>query len=74
MTPARQPGQFGAMDTGDYMALALAQAKAAGARGEVPVGAVLVDSLGGAVLAEDGNRVEGSGVRYTRAMHYAGPR
>ena len=59
LTPARQPGQFGAMDTGDYMALALAQAKAAGARGEVPVGAVLVDSLGGAVLAEDGNRVEG---------------
>ncbi len=42
----------------DYMALALAQAKAAAARGEVPVGAVLVDSASGVVLAENGNRVE----------------
>ncbi|MHA1567768.1 MAG: nucleoside deaminase [Alphaproteobacteria bacterium] len=47
------------METRDYMALALVQAKAAGLRGEVPVGAVLVDSLSGAVLAENGNRVEG---------------
>ena len=39
------------------MALALAEAEAAGARGEVPVGAVLVDS-GGRVLAAAGNRVE----------------
>ena len=39
------------------MMLALAEAKAAGARGEVPVGAVLVDS-GGRVLAAAGNRVE----------------
>ena len=39
------------------MALALAQAEAAAARGEVPVGAVLVDR-GGRVLAAAGNRVE----------------
>jgi tRNA(adenine34) deaminase len=39
------------------MLLALAEAEAAGARGEVPVGAVLVDS-GGRVLATAGNRVE----------------
>jgi tRNA(adenine34) deaminase len=39
------------------MALALAEARAAAARGEVPVGAVLVDSAG-RVLAAAGNRVE----------------
>ena len=39
------------------MSLALAEAEAAFARGEVPVGAVVVDS-GGAVLACAGNRVE----------------
>jgi len=39
------------------MSLALAEAEAAFARGEVPVGAVVVDS-GGAVLARAGNRVE----------------
>jgi tRNA(adenine34) deaminase len=39
------------------MALALAEAEAAGARGEVPVGAVLVDPEG-RVLAAAGNRVE----------------
>ncbi len=38
----------------DFMGLALAEAKAAAARGEVPVGAVL--SLGGAVIARAGNR------------------
>ncbi len=37
------------------MALALAEAERAGARGEVPVGAVLVDAAG-AVLASAGNR------------------
>ena len=41
----------------DPMALALAEAEAAGLRGEVPVGAVLVDGAG-AVLARAGNRVE----------------
>ena len=40
----------------DYMALALAEAEAAGARGEVPVGAVLVGAEG-AVLARAGNRI-----------------
>ena len=39
------------------MALALAEAARAGERGEVPVGAVLVDA-GGAVLASSGNRTE----------------
>jgi tRNA(adenine34) deaminase len=39
------------------MALALAKAEAAAERGEVPVGAVLLDSAG-AVLAASGNRVE----------------
>ncbi|MFD1913916.1 nucleoside deaminase [Halodurantibacterium flavum] len=38
-----------------HMALALEAAAAAGARGEVPVGAVLVDPAG-RVLAADGNR------------------
>lgn len=37
------------------MALALAEARAAGARGEVPVGAVIV-SASGAVVAQAGNR------------------
>lgn len=39
------------------MALALEEARAAAARGEVPVGAVIVDA-GGAVLARMGNRTE----------------
>ena len=39
------------------MALALAEAEAAGGRGEVPVGAVLVDGEG-RVVAAAGNRVE----------------
>jgi tRNA(Arg) A34 adenosine deaminase TadA len=39
------------------MQRALAEAEAAAARGEVPVGAVLVDAAGH-VLAADGNRVE----------------
>ena len=40
------------------MDLAMAEAEAAGARGEVPVGAVVVDGRTGAVLARAGNRVE----------------
>jgi tRNA(adenine34) deaminase len=40
------------------MDLALAEAEAAGARGEVPVGALLVDGVSGEVLARSGNRVE----------------
>ena len=40
------------------MDLALKEAEAAATRGEVPVGAVLVDSRSGEVLARTGNRVE----------------
>jgi len=39
------------------IALALEEARAAGARGEVPVGAVVTDAMG-QVLARAGNRVE----------------
>lgn len=42
--------------TSKWMALALAEAKDAGARGEVPVGAILV--WDGKVIAAAGNRVE----------------
>lgn len=41
-----------------FMARALEEAERAGARGEVPVGAVLVDGESGAVLAAAGNRTE----------------
>jgi tRNA(Arg) A34 adenosine deaminase TadA len=44
------------MNDSDCMAMALAEAEAAGARGEVPVGAVLVGA-DGEVLARDGNRI-----------------
>ncbi len=40
------------------MELAFVEAQAAGARGEVPVGAVLVEAESGLVLARDGNRTE----------------
>ncbi len=43
------------------MARALAEARAAGGRGEVPVGAVVVDGASGAVLAAAGNRGEALG-------------
>ena len=44
------------MDDAGFMALALAEAEAAAARGEVPVGAVLAGP-DGAVLAQTGNRI-----------------
>lgn len=44
------------MDEKDYMAMALVEAAAAAARGEVPVGAVLAGP-DGAVLARAGNRI-----------------
>jgi len=44
----------------EYMALALLEAEAAADRDEVPVGAVLVDSASGDVLARDGNRTRGN--------------
>ena len=40
------------------MAQAFAEAEAAGRRGEVPVGAVIVDGVTGSVLAAAGNRTE----------------
>jgi tRNA(Arg) A34 adenosine deaminase TadA len=43
----------------DPMALAIAEAKLAAGRGEVPVGAVIVDPADGSVLAQGGNLVEG---------------
>jgi tRNA(adenine34) deaminase len=43
------------------MLLALAEASAAAGRGEVPVGAVLVDGATGAVVAASGNQVEALG-------------
>ena len=46
------------MKPGDYMDLAFAEAEAAGAAGEVPVGAVLVDPPSGRVLAQARNRTE----------------
>jgi tRNA(adenine34) deaminase len=42
----------------DPMTLALAEAAAAGARGEVPVGAVVIEAATGRVLAKAGNAVE----------------
>ena len=42
----------------DYMDIALEQAQAAAVRGEVPVGAVLVDTHSGDIVAKCGNRVE----------------
>lgn len=42
------------MDFRTYMNIALDEARAAGARGEVPVGAVIVDAEG--VIAQAGNR------------------
>ncbi len=41
-----------------FMDEALFEAERAAARGEVPVGAVLVDTVSGEVLAQAGNRVE----------------
>jgi tRNA(adenine34) deaminase len=43
------------MNDDEAIALAIAEAKAAGERGEVPVGAVL--TLEGRLLAKDGNRI-----------------
>jgi tRNA(adenine34) deaminase len=45
-------------DFSSFMALALAEAERAAARGEVPVGAVVVDSATGRILGAAGNRTE----------------
>lgn len=42
----------------DYMKIALDEARLAAARGEVPIGAVLVDGISGDVIARAGNRCE----------------
>jgi tRNA(Arg) A34 adenosine deaminase TadA len=44
------------MDDAEAIALAIGEAKAAGERGEVPVGAVLL-AADGSLLAKDGNRI-----------------
>jgi tRNA(adenine34) deaminase len=41
-----------------FMSFALAEAEKAAARGEVPVGAILVEGASGKLLAASGNRVE----------------
>jgi len=48
------------MPTPTPMSLALAEARAAALRGEVPVGAVIVDPRDGRVVAAAGNRTEGT--------------
>ncbi len=48
------------MSKSTYMEMALKEASLAADRGEVPVGAVIVDGLGGEVLAWAGNRTEES--------------
>ena len=45
-------------DSASYMRLALGEARAAADRGEVPVGAVLVDAMGARVVASSGNRIQ----------------
>ena len=45
-------------DKKSFMDVALAEARSAAERGEVPVGAVLVDGRGGRILARAGNRIE----------------
>lgn len=42
----------------DFMALAFEEAEAAGVRGEVPIGAVVVEATTGRILARAGNEVE----------------
>jgi len=49
------------MDGSSFMDMALAEAEAAGGRGEVPVGAVIVERASGQVVARAGNRVEETG-------------
>ncbi|MCP5365248.1 MAG: nucleoside deaminase [Hyphomicrobiales bacterium] len=46
------------MSLGQFLAPAIEQAEQAAARGEVPIGAVIVDAASGAVVYAAGNRVE----------------
>jgi tRNA(adenine34) deaminase len=45
-------------DQRSFMELALEEAERAGARGEVPVGAVIVEGQSGRIVAREGNRIE----------------
>ncbi len=56
--PHQRPGAFGNRNVPSFMTCALAEAEAAAAGGEVPVGAVIVHGDSGRVLAACGNRVE----------------
>ena len=60
MTRPRRAAKLAVMSgsADSLMDAALAEARAAAARGEVPVGAVVVEAATGAVLAAAGNRVE----------------
>jgi tRNA(Arg) A34 adenosine deaminase TadA len=59
LTALAPAGQGAAMaETPSFMDLALAEAVAAAGRGEVPVGAVLVEAATGEILAAAGNRTE----------------
>lgn len=44
------------LDANSYMKIAMEEAHAAAARDEVPIGAVLVDSTNGGIIARNGNR------------------
>lgn len=58
---AKPESMVGAMDrpaSDSFMAQALDEARAAAMRGEVPVGAVVVDAASGRVLARAGNETE----------------
>ncbi|MCW9035769.1 MAG: nucleoside deaminase [Rhodospirillales bacterium] len=46
------------MDKNSYMEQAIALAQAAAARGEIPVGAIVVDGKSGEIVAQAGNRTE----------------
>jgi tRNA(adenine34) deaminase len=59
--PLAGPPHRAGMKAAGYMDLALDEARAAAARGEVPVGAVLVDAATGEVIARAGNRTEADG-------------
>ena len=58
MDPKQAPRRDVSPAAAPPMAAALEEARAAAARGEVPVGAVVVDAASGAVLARAGNRTE----------------
>lgn len=57
MTPPPAPPRSDTPIFRSHMAAALAEAEAAAARGEVPVGAVVVDPSEGTVIAAAGNRM-----------------